>query len=242
MQFPNEKELQLYMASVMAANGTKVELEVTTHNGLRIDIVTSRYAIECKPTLTRDALLQAVGQMGLYARSFPDHEYVLAGMSPRSESGYKAARNIAEVIKEEHGYTVWFIDRMSYFSESEPESASAPVPASETNYRYIPCNPNNLIDDVYGLKRQRTGGSETSTTSQSKGRRVAKTNSYTKAFIQISRYILALWVSYATIEGIYNRVKSGDSALSIALGVTLGVAIVYVIIKYPFRNTEEKGK
>ena len=70
MNFSNEKELQYFMAAVMTRKGIAVELEVRTNNGRRIDLLTNRYAIECKPTLTRDALLRAAAQMKLYASSF----------------------------------------------------------------------------------------------------------------------------------------------------------------------------
>ena len=100
----------------MTRKGIAVELEVRTNNGRRIDLLTNRYAIECKP-ITRDALLRAAAQMKLYASSFPNHEYVLAGMSPRSREGYKSAHSTAVDIRKEFGYTIWFIDRMTFFTE-----------------------------------------------------------------------------------------------------------------------------
>lgn len=105
------------MMKMMLSKGIAVQAEVTTRNGRRIDLVTNRYAIECKPTLTRDAMLRAAAQMKLYESSFPHHEHVLAGMSPRSSAGYRAAHSTAVDIKKEFGYTVWFIDRMSFFTE-----------------------------------------------------------------------------------------------------------------------------
>lgn len=136
MKFSNEKELQYFMVAVMLQKGISVEIEVRTHNGRRVDLLTKRYAIECKTTLTRDALLQAAAQMKLYSRSFPNHEYVLAGMSPRSRAGYKAAHSTAVDIKKEFGYTTWFIDRMSFFMEQPEEADPQTKPKTKPGHVY----------------------------------------------------------------------------------------------------------
>lgn len=137
------------MAAVMLSKGVSVELEVRTNNGRRIDLLTNRYAIECKPTLTRDALLRAAAQMKLYASSFPNHEYVLAGISPRNREGFKAAHSTAVDIKKEFGYTIWFIDKMSYFADTEDKSDGDDRHENKLH------TPSNWIDDVYELKLER---------------------------------------------------------------------------------------
>lgn len=212
MYFSNEKELQLYMAAVMVSKGVQVELEVTTHNGRRIDLVTNRYAIECKSTLTRSSLLQAAAQMKLYARSFPNHEYVLAGMSPRDLKGYKAAHSTAVDIKREFGYTVWFIDRMSYFTD---------IKKDEENLEKREKNSTNIKDNP-----------------QEKGCEITESRNYKKIFSQILRYGLALYLTYAVLEGIYNRIKNDDRDY---WGTAFGIGIVYVVLAYPFRSSKKEG-
>ena len=242
MNFSNEKELQYYIAAVMTSKGVKVDLEVATHNGRRIDLVTSRYAIECKPTLTRAALLQAAAQMKLYARSFPNHEYVLAGMSPQNTKGYKAAHSAAVDIREEFGDTVWFIDRMSYFTDIEDKEDDEANCKDETH------NTSHRIDDIYGIKRTRTDikltvntdlkrkKSEAKAKPQAKGRETTKSSNYKRIVLQTLRYGFVIYLSCAVIEGIYNRIKNNDRNY---WGTALGVGLVYITV-YPFDAYKEK--
>ena len=121
-------------------------------------------------------------------------------------------------------------------------------PEGEANHEYKPSNPDNLIDDVYGLKRHRTDTSitgtyreqknlEALTDSQSKGRKIIKRKSYRRVAFQILRYGLAFYLSCALIEGIYNRVENDDRNY---WGTVIGVCLVYVVLKYPFKPSEEK--
>ncbi len=119
--------------------------EVPTTGGGRVDIVTDRYIIECKKTLTRSSLFHASGQMTTYRSDFPGKRAVVAGLSPKS--GDSEARSVAERLKM-NGVLVWFIDEMEVFQDFyqeryevyEPEPEPEPIfsmPGS-TDYGYKP--------------------------------------------------------------------------------------------------------
>lgn len=130
MIFEDEKELQAFVAAVLTASNEPAQREVLTDNGRFVDVLSPNYAIECKKVLSRSALLQAAGQMGLYQSSFPNRQYVLAGLSPTSERALASAKSTAADIKDEFGYDTWFIDELplfqgAYNNTPEPEVAQA---------------------------------------------------------------------------------------------------------------------
>ena len=110
MEFQNENELQEFIADFFDARGDNVAREVQAGGG-RCDVVTSQYAIEVKPTLTRSAIFQAAGQLGSYKSDLPGKTCVIAGLLPSGERSAQSAINTAERC----GYDVWFVNHMSQF-------------------------------------------------------------------------------------------------------------------------------
>lgn len=89
MRFKNELELQKSLANALRKKGHDVIREVSASNG-RADIITNFYIIECKLVLTRESLLQALGQLRIYALDWPKHKQVICGCSAANDEKYKA--------------------------------------------------------------------------------------------------------------------------------------------------------
>ena len=107
MLFENEDELQYFIARFFNEHGDTAQREIVTEKG-RIDILTSRYLIECKLHLSYDNLYKANGQLARYCRVYPGHQPVIAGLCPKS--GEIPAANLANGLRED-GICVWFIDQ-----------------------------------------------------------------------------------------------------------------------------------
>lgn len=109
MEFANEDELQAFLAQWLEDHGHNVYREVKCADGGAIDILTQKYAIECKRYLNRAALFAAAGQLRTYEPHFPEQTPVIAGLTPESEaSDYNA---VADRLKTS-GIEIWFIDQM----------------------------------------------------------------------------------------------------------------------------------
>jgi hypothetical protein len=118
MKFANESELQGFISSALHQLGHENMREVFTESGKgRIDILSAQYAIEVKPKLTRGSLFQAAGQVQSYMSSFPGRRLVIAGVSPSGDEAYRSAKSTAQVIEQENGIVVWFVDEMPQFQE-----------------------------------------------------------------------------------------------------------------------------
>lgn len=143
MYFSRESDLQQFLFDFFEETGDSPRWEVPTTGGGRVDIVTDRYIIECKKTLTRSSLFHANGQMGTYRSDFPGKRPVIAGLSPNSSDS--EARNVAERL-EMSGCLVWFIDEMDVFQDfyqeryelNEPEPEPAFSVSNSTDYWYEP--------------------------------------------------------------------------------------------------------
>lgn len=78
-KFKNEKELQKELASRLKKYRDSIKLEVPVgEKKWRIDILTEREIIECKPKLNRSTCFQATSQLELYQRYYPDRRLVVA--------------------------------------------------------------------------------------------------------------------------------------------------------------------
>lgn len=89
MRFSSEAELQRSLAKTLKEKGHDVIREVSASNG-RADIITNFYLIECKLVLTRESLLQALGQLRIYALDWPKHQQVICGCSAADDDRYRA--------------------------------------------------------------------------------------------------------------------------------------------------------
>jgi hypothetical protein len=90
MRFASELELQRNLAQALRERGFDVIREVSASNG-RADIITNFHLIECKLVLTRESLLQALGQLRIYAMDWPKHKQVICGCSAANDEKYRAA-------------------------------------------------------------------------------------------------------------------------------------------------------
>lgn len=114
MEFASEDELQAFLAQWLEAHGHNVYREVKCADGGAIDILTQKYAIECKRHLTRAALFAAAGQLRTYEQHFPEQQPVIAGLTPEAEGTEYYA--VADRLKTS-GIEIWFIDQMTPFIE-----------------------------------------------------------------------------------------------------------------------------
>ena len=89
MRFASELELQKNLAQALREKGFDVIQEVSASNG-RADIITNFHLIECKLVLTRESLLQALGQLRIYALDWPDRKQVICGCSATDDDRYRA--------------------------------------------------------------------------------------------------------------------------------------------------------
>jgi hypothetical protein len=112
MEFASEAELQAFLAQWLEVHGHNVYREVKCADGGAIDILTQKYAIECKRYLTRAALFAAAGQLRTYEQHFPEQKPVIAGLTPALEGADFQA--VADRLKTS-GIEVWFIDQMGAF-------------------------------------------------------------------------------------------------------------------------------
>ncbi|MBD0334904.1 MAG: hypothetical protein ICV62_05410 [Cyanobacteria bacterium Co-bin13] len=112
MDFANEDELQAFLAQWLEEHGHNVYREVKCPDGGAIDILTQKYAIECKRYLSRAALFAAAGQLRTYEQHFPEQQPVIAGLTPESEGTDFDA--VADRLKTS-GVEIWFIDQMDAF-------------------------------------------------------------------------------------------------------------------------------
>jgi aryl-alcohol dehydrogenase-like predicted oxidoreductase len=114
MDFASEDELQAFLAQWLEEHGHNVYREVKCPDGGAIDILTQKYAIECKRYLSRAALFAAAGQLRTYEQHFPEQQPVIAGLTPESEAADFDA--VADRLKTS-GVEIWFIDQMDAFTE-----------------------------------------------------------------------------------------------------------------------------
>ncbi|PSR18172.1 hypothetical protein C8255_08865 [filamentous cyanobacterium CCP3] len=142
MHFSRESDLQQFLFDFFEETGDSPRWEVPTIGGGRVDIVTDRYVIECKKTLTRSSLFHANGQIGTYRGDFLGKKLVIAGLLP--SSGDSEARNVAERLRMS-GCLVWFIDEMEVFQdfyqeryELDPEPEPVFSMPDFTDYWYEP--------------------------------------------------------------------------------------------------------
>lgn len=119
MNFKNEDELQLFIHKVIGG-----QREVTFSSGKRIDILTSNYAVEVKPKLTRDSIYQAMGQLLAYQRFIGERQLVIAGMTPSDESSSLSTAREAKAS----GIEVWYVDKLNIFQNAWDESDSQSKP------------------------------------------------------------------------------------------------------------------
>lgn len=120
MQFENEKELQQFIASTFAAmKDPTVVLEPETKRKHRLDVLTSQYAIEVKPVLTREAITQAAGQLVAYKEFYEDgkRQPVIAGLAPNGEAARVTSDNYVSVYAEQ-GIEVWYVDETQDFIDA----------------------------------------------------------------------------------------------------------------------------
>jgi hypothetical protein len=89
MRFASELELQRNLAQALREKGFDVIREVSASNG-RADIITNFHLIECKLVLTRESLLQALGQLRIYALDWPNLKQVIVGCSAVEDDRYRA--------------------------------------------------------------------------------------------------------------------------------------------------------
>lgn len=111
MQFRDEYELQAAVADWLEDLGYSISLEVPAGGG-RVDILTDEHLIEIKPTLNRNSLYQAAGQLGTYKSEYPSHIPVIAGLTPSDEN---SSRNIAAILENTQNIEVWYLDDSQEF-------------------------------------------------------------------------------------------------------------------------------
>jgi hypothetical protein len=87
MYFLRESDLQQFLFDFFEEAGHSPLWEMPTTGGGRVDIVTTRYVIECKKRLSRSNLFEATGQMTTYCNDFPDKIQVVAGPGPFHSQG-----------------------------------------------------------------------------------------------------------------------------------------------------------
>ncbi len=100
-KLPNATEIEYQAVLVGLLKNQSVD-DIQTHvaipNG-EIDVLTSEEIIECKRMLTRDALLQALGQLQLYAVAYPERKLAIAGPIPHAKY-YPESREHAKAVIE----------------------------------------------------------------------------------------------------------------------------------------------
>lgn len=98
--FNTEEDLQYWLADRLRAAGYQPQMEVVTHDrhNTRADIVCGDTVIECKKTLDRDAMHQAVSQATMYASHLGLSKKIVVGMPPSSAAAQKSAESAAVAI------------------------------------------------------------------------------------------------------------------------------------------------
>lgn len=98
--FASEVELQYWLADRLRAAGYSPEVEIVTdaRHKTRADIVCRDTVIECKKTLDRDAMHQAVSQATMYASHLGLSKKIVVGMPPSSAAAQKSAESAAVAI------------------------------------------------------------------------------------------------------------------------------------------------
>ena len=98
--FNTEEDLQYWLADRLRAAGYSPEVEIVTdaRHKTRADIVCRDTVIECKKTLDRDAMHQAVSQATMYASHLGLSKKIVVGMPPSSAAAQKSAESAAVAI------------------------------------------------------------------------------------------------------------------------------------------------
>jgi hypothetical protein len=124
MDFNSERQLQECLADWLSTLGHHCTLEVSAGGG-RIDILTQRYLIEVKLTLSRRTINEAAGQARPYEHDYPNHQVVIAGLTPSSgqEESYNMAKRFRSI-----GLQVWYLDQMQQFVDFVAEQTYQPEP------------------------------------------------------------------------------------------------------------------
>lgn len=152
MEFANEDELQAFLAQWLEEHGHNVYREVKCPEGGAIDILTQKYAIECRYSLTSSTLSEAADQLRAYKQHFPEQKPVIAGLTPSSipaaalkaaapesdtpESGTQKAEALEPTTSQSEdspftlvteriknsGIEVWFIDQMGEMADYYAQS------------------------------------------------------------------------------------------------------------------------
>lgn len=124
-RFIREKDLQAHVKRVLQANGIPVQEEVT-NGAVRADLVTPNAVIECKLTLTRESIYNALGQATVYQRNLGKPIVWLVGQLPIDYQQRAQALRIANEVRSENIY-VSFIELDAYW-HSAPPQRSPPSP------------------------------------------------------------------------------------------------------------------
>lgn len=97
-----ESQLRDQLLQTLRLDGVNAMSEVPAQGG-RVDVVTPNLIIEIKKTLTRESVLQALGQLRIYQLQWPRHRQAIAGSRGRGDLTYvlNAARRL--------GVEVWFL-------------------------------------------------------------------------------------------------------------------------------------
>lgn len=125
MKFRNEAELRSAIAAWLEAKGERPQQEAWVTHG-RLDILTNRYAIEVKLSLSHRALFQAVGQLVVVAPS--GLRLVAAGLTPSKNK--ERSIEIAEILREK-GLQIWFLDQDEGFLNFIGQTSSPELENSE---------------------------------------------------------------------------------------------------------------
>jgi hypothetical protein len=98
--FANEQQLADYVQQFLNKKGQKTQREVTCGDAtFRADIVTRDAVIECKYTLDRAGLYQALGQGLTYAKRLRKNRVILIGLTPTSPEAKSLAERIAADLR-----------------------------------------------------------------------------------------------------------------------------------------------
>lgn len=113
MEFASPNELQEFLARWLEDHGHSVHRHVSCNDHHEVDILTQAYTIECQPILTPTSLWMAADSLQGCQNQFPEHQPVIAGLSP--DATEETQLTLEEIQKS--GIEVWFVDQMPPFLE-----------------------------------------------------------------------------------------------------------------------------
>ncbi|MBD0267921.1 MAG: hypothetical protein ICV77_06470 [Cyanobacteria bacterium Co-bin8] len=136
MDFASDDELQAFLTQWLEEHGHNVYREVACPDGGTIDILTQKYAIECKRDWPQADLSAAAEQLRAYRQHFPEQQPVIAGLAPApADTDFDAATDRLKTS----GVEIWFIDQMEAFTHYYRElEARAKNPAPRRRFKLPP--------------------------------------------------------------------------------------------------------